>query len=77
MDLSQKYVLDEEEFWTMGESVFNLQDAFDKRYRDLMEGWRQQRLDLKLQLESFAAGMFESWHEEYYGSDAVSSAIPS
>jgi hypothetical protein len=67
-------VLSDEEFWIMGQSIFSLQGAFDKRYRNLMEGWRQQRLNIELQLESFAAGMFESWHNEYYEGDDVSPA---
>ena len=74
LDLAQKYVLSDEEFWTMGQSVFSLQGAFDKRYRDLMEGWRQQRLNIDVQLQSFAAGMFEAWHVEYYEDEDVSSA---
>lgn len=65
MDLAQTYVLDEEEFWTMGESIWNVREAFDKRYRDLVEGWRQQRLDISMQVQSFASGMFEGWHADY------------
>jgi|SRR5882762_6060650 hypothetical protein len=72
LDLAQTYVLSDEEFWTMGESLWQLQNAFDKRYRDLMEGWRQQRLNVTMQLQSFAAGMFEDWHKEYYDDENVS-----
>jgi hypothetical protein len=74
LDLAQTYVLTEEEFWTMGQSLYSLRSAFDKRYRDLMEGWRQQRLNIDIQLQSFAAGMFEGWHVEYYEDHDVSSA---
>ncbi|KIM78706.1 hypothetical protein PILCRDRAFT_10927 [Piloderma croceum F 1598] len=69
LDLAQTYVLSDEEFWVMSESIESLQDAFDKRYRELMECWRQQRLDINVQLESFAAGMFEDWHNKYYDSN--------
>jgi hypothetical protein len=74
LDLAQTYVLSDEEFWVMSASIESLQRAFDKRYRELMEGWRQQRLDISVQLESFAAGMFEDWHNEYYDSDVSSPA---
>ena len=67
-------MLSDKEFWIMGQSIFSLTGAFDKRYRNLMEGWRQQRLNIERQLESFAAGMFESWHDEYYEGDDVSPA---
>jgi hypothetical protein len=73
VDLGQTYVLSDREFWVMGETIESLLDAFDKRYRELMECWRQQRLDISVQLKSFAAGMFEDWHNKYYDSDSVSS----
>jgi hypothetical protein len=74
LDLAQTYVLSDEEFWTMNASIESLHRAFDKRYRELIEGWRQQRLDISVQLESSAAGMFEDWRDRYYEDDELSSA---
>jgi hypothetical protein len=60
----------------MGQSIFSVQGAFDKRYRDLMEGWRQQRLNIDVQLQSFAAGMFEGWHIHKYEDHVSPAAQP-
>jgi hypothetical protein len=72
LDLAQSYVLSDEEFWTMADTLRNIWIAFEKRYRDLAECWRQQRLDMTVQLKSFAAGIFEDWHYEYYEDGSVS-----
>ncbi|KAG9086170.1 hypothetical protein FS749_003862 [Ceratobasidium sp. UAMH 11750] len=61
-------------------------DAFLRRMRSLTEGWRQQRMDIALQAQWYANGLFEDWYrieqaepeteEEYdeYLSDADSEA---
>lgn len=55
----------------MADTIWNVQEAFDKRYRDLVECWRQQRLDIAFQTESYAAGIFEDWHLELYENNDV------
>ncbi|KAF7980229.1 hypothetical protein HWV62_39349 [Athelia sp. TMB] len=65
IDLSKKLVLSEEEFDAMDSTLWSINEAFDKRYRDLVEGWRQQRVDVDLQVQSFAAGLYEDWHQTY------------
>jgi hypothetical protein len=67
LELAQTLVLSEMEFVAMTCSVYNLLTAFETRFHNLMECWRQQRLDTQLQLSSFAGGMFERWYEELYG----------
>ncbi|KZP29523.1 hypothetical protein FIBSPDRAFT_193959 [Athelia psychrophila] len=62
IDLSKKLVLSEEEFDAMDTALQSIGEAFDKRYRNLVEGWQQQRLNVDLQVKSFAAGLFEDWH---------------
>jgi hypothetical protein len=59
----------------MFSSLGNIIEAFENRFNTLLECWRQQRLDTKLQLSCFAAGMFEKWYEEYY--DPVRLDLPS
>ncbi|QRV74222.1 ATP-dependent RNA helicase dbp9 [Ceratobasidium sp. AG-Ba] len=38
-------------------------DAFVKRMRSLTESWRQQRMDIKLQAQWYANGLFEDWYK--------------
>ncbi|KAF8603840.1 hypothetical protein BDV93DRAFT_544465 [Ceratobasidium sp. AG-I] len=38
-------------------------EAFTKRTRSLMESWRQQRMDVELQAEWYANGLFEDWYK--------------
>ena len=37
--------------------------AFGKRLNILVEIWRQQRLDIKNQLQCYSGGLFEGWYE--------------
>lgn len=46
----------------MRDSWENFFDVFEKRMETLEEVWRQQRLDIKVQMECFAGGMFEDWY---------------
>lgn len=38
-------------------------DAFEKRMRALTESWRQQRMDIELQAQWYANGLFEDWYK--------------
>ncbi|KAJ7742406.1 hypothetical protein DFH07DRAFT_964455 [Mycena maculata] len=49
IDFDSHLVLEELEFETMVECVENVAGAFETRFRNLLESWRQQRLDTKLQ----------------------------
>lgn len=58
-------MLSELEFETMVVSVHNITFAFGLRYSNLAEGWRQQRLDSTLHVQTFASGIFETWHAHF------------
>ena len=60
--LAQEQTISVAEFQDMRETWEYLFDAFDNRLDTLIEIWRQQRLDVKTQVECFASGMFEDWH---------------
>ena len=51
------------EFVDMRETWNSVCEAFDQRLDTLKEIWRQQRLDVSVQVDCFAAGLFGSWHE--------------
>lgn len=67
LELAQHHVLSEREFEAMITSVHVVAYTFGLRYSNLAEGWRQQRLDTGMNVQCFAAGIFESWHMEYNG----------
>lgn len=50
------------EFESMRASWENLFDAFQQRMETLAEVWRQQRMDVKIQMQCFAGGIFEEWY---------------
>ncbi|KAJ7086700.1 hypothetical protein C8R44DRAFT_893496 [Mycena epipterygia] len=79
IDFASTLVLEEMEFETMVESIENISEAFETRFHNLLESWRQLRLDTKLQACStlivigcFAGGIFEAWHEEFYDNQSDS-----
>ncbi|KAF7355150.1 hypothetical protein MSAN_01430700 [Mycena sanguinolenta] len=49
IDLASKLLLQEIEFDAMIECIQNISDVFETRFRNLLESWRQQRLDTKYQ----------------------------
>jgi|ERR1700685_3240068 hypothetical protein len=67
LDMAQTLILSEMEFVAMTSSIYNILTAFETRFNNLLECWRQQRLDTHLQLSSFAGGMYERWYKELYG----------
>jgi hypothetical protein len=67
LEIAQTLVLSEMEFVAMTSSLDNLLEAFETRFNNLWECWRQQRLDTRLQLSSFAGGLYEHWYNELYG----------
>jgi len=70
IDIASTLVLEEMEFDTMVDCIDNISEAFETRFRNLLESWRQQRLDTKLQIGCFSGGIFESWHEEFHDAEA-------
>ncbi|KAJ7283805.1 hypothetical protein C8J57DRAFT_1293627 [Mycena rebaudengoi] len=68
LDFAQKLVLEEYEFDAMVETIDNIVEAFQTRFHNLLECWRQQRLDTK-HIACFSGGIFESWHEDDLDSD--------
>ena len=49
------------EFEDLRDTWDYLFDAVDNRVWNLVDVWRQQRLDVKIQVETFARGLFEDW----------------
>ena len=60
--LARQQTVSVADFVDMKETWEYLFDAFDSRLDTLVEVWRQQRLDIKNQVECFASGMFEDWY---------------
>lgn len=59
------------EFEDMRETWEYLFNAFEKRMETLKEVWRQQRLNIKNQMECFAGGMFENWYAKVTQTDTL------
>lgn len=38
--------------------------VFNARMLDLSRSWRQQRMSVSVQIESFCGGIFSNWYEE-------------
>ncbi|KAK7043656.1 hypothetical protein VNI00_008267 [Paramarasmius palmivorus] len=69
LKIGEKVVLSEHEFETMINTILHVTQPFETRLNLLLECWRQQRLDAKLQLQSYASGLFEDWWYVYYEDD--------
>ncbi|KAJ7321288.1 hypothetical protein DFH08DRAFT_384100 [Mycena albidolilacea] len=41
------------------------------RYKSLERSWRSQRLDIELQVRSYAGGLFNGWHQEYTKTSSI------
>ncbi|KAJ7512822.1 hypothetical protein B0H11DRAFT_1947559 [Mycena galericulata] len=41
------------------------------RYKSLERSWRSQRLDIELQVQSYAGGLFNGWYQEYTKSPSI------
>ncbi|KAJ6599257.1 hypothetical protein DFH09DRAFT_1303774 [Mycena vulgaris] len=86
LDFASSLVLEEMEFDSMVECIENIAEAFETRFRNLLESWRQQRLDTKydfcsikvdpgktdISIGCFSGGIFEAWHEEFYDNQSDS-----
>lgn len=59
--LAQTVVISEQEFIAMDTTLTAIVDAFDTRFNNLLECWRQQRLDTALQCRYYAGGICEDW----------------
>lgn len=66
VELAHTYVLSDQEFVTMSNTMDAVLSVFQRRLHVLLECWRQQRLDIKLQLESFADGLFQDYWTNFY-----------
>ncbi|KAJ7234523.1 hypothetical protein B0H12DRAFT_1239045 [Mycena haematopus] len=49
----------------MEASLFELVETFHKRFKSLRRNWRSQKLDIKLQVQCYAGGLFNGWYCEY------------
>ncbi|KAJ7368104.1 hypothetical protein DFH08DRAFT_947060 [Mycena albidolilacea] len=85
IDIASTLVLEEMEFDSMVECIKNISEVFETRFRNLLESWRQQRLDTKYVpilmkdlgpsstfIGCFSGGIFEAWHEEFHDAEADS-----
>ena len=52
------------EFVDMRNTWEALFDAFENRMHNLLEVWRQQRLDINIQTQTFCRGLFEDWYKK-------------
>ncbi|KAJ3964436.1 hypothetical protein EV361DRAFT_60822 [Lentinula raphanica] len=65
IEMADNFILAETEFQDMITSIRSIAYAFDKRYRILTEGWRQQRSDIPVQISCFSYGLFVNWHTHF------------
>lgn len=65
IEKADSLVLAEQEFQDMITSMQSVAYAFGKRHSFLVEGWRQQRLDIPLQISCFSYGIFIDWHTHF------------
>jgi len=54
--------LSDQEWYDMDSSLFTLVLGFHYRMRALVRGWRSQKIDVGLQIETFAGGVYEGWY---------------
>ncbi|KAK1233000.1 hypothetical protein PQX77_003914 [Marasmius sp. AFHP31] len=69
LKVAENAMLSEQEFVNMVGTVKNATTAFESRLYLLLECWRQQRMEARLQLQSFASGLFEDWWFVYHLDD--------
>ncbi|KAJ8078578.1 hypothetical protein PM082_012861 [Marasmius tenuissimus] len=69
LKVAESAMLSEQEFVNMVGTVRNATTAFESRLNLLLECWRQQRMEARLQLQSFASGLFEDWWFVYFQDD--------
>lgn len=43
-------------------TLYAICEVFDNRYKDLLEAWKQQKMDVDLQIGNFSNGIFFDWH---------------
>ncbi|KAE9390092.1 hypothetical protein BT96DRAFT_1024724 [Gymnopus androsaceus JB14] len=65
IETADSLLLAEREFQDMITSMQSVAYAFGKRHSVLVEGWRQQRFDIPLQISSFSYGIFINWHTHF------------
>ncbi|KAJ3794821.1 hypothetical protein GGU11DRAFT_272738 [Lentinula aff. detonsa] len=65
IETADNFVLSEREFQDMITSMQSVVHAFGRRYSILTEGWRQQRIDIPLQISCFSYGIFVNWHTHF------------
>jgi hypothetical protein len=61
---AQKHEIGEETFFEMCETLTTVFSAFWGRMVDLLQGWKRQRIDVSLQVQSFAGGLYYSGYQE-------------
>lgn len=54
--------LDTQELEEMCITLYAICAVFDERYQDLLEAWKQQKMDVDLQIGNFSNGIFVDWH---------------
>jgi hypothetical protein len=54
--------LADQEWYDMDASLTTLVYAFHNRMRALVRGWRSQKIDVGLQIDTFAGGVYEGWY---------------
>ncbi|KAJ7636445.1 hypothetical protein FB45DRAFT_446911 [Roridomyces roridus] len=59
----------------MDDSLDSLIWEFHERFKSLRRSWRSQKLDIELQVECYAGGLFNGWYEEYDKDDNLISNL--
>lgn len=54
--------LTDQEWLNMDASFSSLLFTFHSRMKGLLRGWRSQKIDVELQIGTFAGGVFEGWY---------------
>ncbi|KAK6991900.1 hypothetical protein R3P38DRAFT_3438237 [Favolaschia claudopus] len=53
------------EWEKMGDTLDTLVTEFHKRFKTLRRNWRSQKMDIELQVECYAGGLFFNWYNEF------------
>lgn len=48
----------------MDETLYALVWEFHERFKSLRRSWRSQKLDIELQVQCYAGGLFNGWYKE-------------
>jgi len=62
--------LTDQEWLNMDRSLSTLVFTFHYRMKALLRGWRSQKIEINLQIETFAGGVYEGWYRDYIATES-------